>query len=117
MKAGRPIQFLLRIVITLLLLTCPLLQEELSAQEGVVTETGIVYGNGGDTLKEVPEQYERASPVNYVRRDSPPILILHGDKDDEVPLEQAKLLNEKMKEVGAVHMLIIRPCGTSSIRI
>ena len=61
----------------------------------------------GGTLQEVPEQYKRASPLSYVRKDSPPILILHGDMDDEVPLEQAKLLDAKMKEVGASHTLMI----------
>ena len=61
----------------------------------------------GGTLKEVPDKYKKASPVTYVRRDSPPVLILNGDKDDTVPVEQAEILDSKMKEVGAVHLIII----------
>jgi acetyl esterase/lipase len=62
----------------------------------------------GGTPKEVPEQYKRASPLTYVRRNSPPILTIHGDMDSEVPLEQAEQLDAKMKEAGASHTLIIK---------
>lgn len=62
----------------------------------------------GGTLKELPELYKRASPLTYVKKDSPPILTIHGDRDPEVPLEQAKRLDAKMKEVGASHTLIIK---------
>ncbi len=61
----------------------------------------------GGSLKEVPDQYTKASPLTYVRKDNPPVLILHGNRDDTVPVEQAQILDAKMKEVGAVHTLII----------
>jgi len=35
---------------------------------------------------------ERASPANYVSPDDPPFLILHGTKDEIVPLEQSQVL-------------------------
>jgi acetyl esterase/lipase len=62
----------------------------------------------GGTIQEVPEQYARASPVAYVRKDSPPVLLLQGDKDDEVPLDQAMLLDSRMKQAGASHVFIIK---------
>jgi acetyl esterase/lipase len=61
----------------------------------------------GGTPSEAPERYKAASPVTYVSKDAPPILTLHGDKDALVPIEQAKLLDEKMKAVGASHTLVV----------
>jgi acetyl esterase/lipase len=61
----------------------------------------------GGTPSEAPERYKAASPVTYVSKDAPPILTLHGDKDALVPVDQAKLLDEKMKAVGASHTLTI----------
>jgi acetyl esterase/lipase len=61
----------------------------------------------GGKPNEVPEQYKAASPVTYVSKDDPPVLTLHGDKDKLVPIQQAKLLDEKMKAVGVPHTLKI----------
>jgi acetyl esterase/lipase len=62
----------------------------------------------GGTPMQVPELYKRASPLTYVRKQSPPILTINGDKDEDVPLEQAEQLDAKMKEVGASHTLIVK---------
>jgi acetyl esterase/lipase len=61
----------------------------------------------GGTPDEVPEQYKIASPLTYVSKDDPPVLTLHGDQDRRVPVEQAKVLDEKMKAAGASHTLMI----------
>ena len=63
----------------------------------------------GGSPAEVPDAYAKASPVNYVRNDSPPTLIITGEMDRDVPAEQARLLDRKMTEVGATHLLIVRP--------
>ncbi len=63
----------------------------------------------GGTPKEVPETYKAASPVTYISKDDPPVLTLQGDRDTLVPVAQAKLLDEKMKAVGASHTLKIFP--------
>jgi dipeptidyl aminopeptidase/acylaminoacyl peptidase len=62
----------------------------------------------GGTPEEVPEQYEKASPITYVRKDSPAILTINGDIDKYVPLQQAEFLDAKMKQVGASHTLAIK---------
>ena len=54
----------------------------------------------GDNAKIVIED-------TYVNKDAPPILTLHGDKDALVPIEQAKLLDEKMKAAAASHTLVV----------
>jgi acetyl esterase/lipase len=61
----------------------------------------------GGTPGEAPQRYKAASPVTYVGKDSPPVLTLHGDKDALVPIGQAKVLDEKMKAVGASHTLMV----------
>ena len=61
----------------------------------------------GGAPSEAPERYKAASPVTYVSKDAPPVLTLHGDKDALVPVEQAKMLDEKMKAVGASHALMV----------
>ena len=44
--------------------------------------------------------YFAASPVKYVRKDNPPFLILHGQIDDIVPVEQARELYRLLKNAG-----------------
>ncbi len=58
------------------------------------------------TPVEVPERYKAASPINYVTNDDPPVLTLHGDQDDLVNIEQARMLDAKMKAVGVSHTLL-----------
>jgi len=53
------------------------------------------------------KNYQLASPVTYITRDDPPVLTLHGDKDKLVPLEQAQILDERMKTIGVKHELVV----------
>jgi predicted peptidase len=61
----------------------------------------------GGTPEEAAERYKAASPVTYVSKDDPPVLTIHGDQDALVPVENARLLDKKMKEAGASHMLLV----------
>jgi acetyl esterase/lipase len=61
----------------------------------------------GGTIQEVPKQYEKASPISFVSIDDPPVLTIHGDRDQSVPVEQALLLDDKMKKVGDSHTMVI----------
>jgi acetyl esterase/lipase len=47
------------------------------------------------------ELAKRLSPLSYARKDLPPILIIHGDKDEIVPYQQAVRLHEALESVGA----------------
>lgn len=40
----------------------------------------------------------KISPINQVRPAAPPFLLIHGDKDGRVPLEQSHLFQKRMKE-------------------
>lgn len=41
---------------------------------------------------------ESVSPLYYVDKNSPPVLIVHGTKDPIIPYEQSSLLYQKLKE-------------------
>jgi acetyl esterase/lipase len=62
----------------------------------------------GGPPEKVPELYARASPLTYVTEDDPPILLIYGDIDPHVPLQQVELLDAKLTEMGVSHSLIIR---------
>ena len=55
---------------------------------------------GGKTFDEAPEAYKLASPLFHLTRDDPPTLIFHGTIDSTVPVIQADILAEKLKELG-----------------
>ena len=61
------------------------------------------------------EKLVAASPVMYITPDDPPFLIIHGDKDGIVPLEQSQVLDEQLKKVGVPSVLVIVKNGTHSI--
>jgi acetyl esterase/lipase len=48
------------------------------------------------------------SPVYHVTPDDPPTLIIHGDKDPIVPLQQSELIIEKLKSSGVEAKLIVK---------
>jgi acetyl esterase len=51
----------------------------------------------------------KASPVIYVSKDSPPFLLIHGSKDEDVPYDQSVEMCDRMKEVGARCDLVTVP--------
>jgi acetyl esterase/lipase len=51
------------------------------------------------------------SPVNFVSADDPPVLIIHGNKDIVVPLQQSESMIEKLKEAKVPCNFIIREGG------
>jgi dipeptidyl aminopeptidase/acylaminoacyl peptidase len=61
------------------------------------------------TLNDVfgPDQLVSASPVTYISPDDPPFLILHGDQDTVVPVEQAYILHEGLTAAGVPSQLVI----------
>lgn len=60
--------------------------------------------NPGDAI---PEAYAKTSPVKFVNRI--PTMIIHGDKDEVVPVQQAYILEKALKEKGVQHKLVIVP--------
>jgi acetyl esterase/lipase len=55
----------------------------------------------GGTAAEKPDVYEQASPVTHAAKDNPPILMIHGEVDQLVPIAQAESMAAKLKDAGA----------------
>ncbi|RYD35744.1 MAG: alpha/beta hydrolase [Verrucomicrobiaceae bacterium] len=55
----------------------------------------------GKTAEETAENIRKGSPVAMVRKDSPPILVVHGTKDALCDISHSRALVEKMKAAGA----------------
>jgi acetyl esterase/lipase len=47
-----------------------------------------------------------ASPINYVSKDDPPALLIHGDADRIVPFHQAEMMEAALKSMGVPVRLI-----------
>jgi acetyl esterase/lipase len=48
------------------------------------------------------------SPIYHVSADDPPTLIIHGDADELVPIQQAKILVEALEKAGVEAKLVVR---------
>ena len=46
-----------------------------------------------------------ASPFSYIHRGAPPVLTIHGTKDEIVPYDQARLLHESLRAAGVTTWL------------
>jgi acetyl esterase/lipase len=55
----------------------------------------------GGPVDEREDEARQASPVRYVTPDDPPFLIVHGEQDETVSIEQSELLEAALKKVGA----------------
>ena len=54
----------------------------------------------GGPISENLEKAAKASPITYVSKDDPPILIMHGDLDPTVPLDQSQRFYDALKKAG-----------------
>jgi acetyl esterase/lipase len=52
---------------------------------------------------------KRVSPINYVTKDDPPIITIHGDKDALVPYQQSVRLHKALDAAGVPHELFTVP--------
>jgi acetyl esterase/lipase len=51
-------------------------------------------------LADEPERFAAASPIDQVREDAPPFLVLHGDRDSLIPLPDTRLFVDRLREVS-----------------
>lgn len=58
------------------------------------------------------ELYHEMSPVSYLTKDSPPLLMIQGDKDTTIPVKQAHRMQEALNTIDApVEILIVENAG------
>ena len=66
----------------------------------------------GGAVMENKDKAARVNPITYVSKDDPVFLIVHGDKDPTVPINQSQLLFEALKKVGLTpHLHVIHGAG------
>jgi acetyl esterase/lipase len=64
------------------------------------------------TLEQKPEEYRRASPITYVSRDDPPLLLVQGEQDEIVPFDQAVRMKRAYESQKlAVEFIRVRNAG------
>lgn len=59
-----------------------------------------VVGLFGGKVKDKAALAAQASPVTHVSKEAPPFLIVHGDEDKVVPLDQSEALQAALKKAG-----------------
>ena len=57
------------------------------------------------------EHYKDIAPYYHVTKDDAPTLLLHGDADKLVPIQQSELIVARFKEVGVPHKLFLKRGG------
>jgi len=63
----------------------------------------------GGALNENIAKARAASPITYITKDAPPFLIMHGDRDNLVPLAQSQELRDALQKAGVEAKLVVIP--------
>jgi len=68
------------------------------------TEENVANSNGakllGCTVQDCPELAKQASAYDNVSKDDAPFLIMHGDEDPGVPIQQSIQFYERLRKIG-----------------
>ena len=63
----------------------------------------------GGTVTAHQDEAKAASPVDFVDKDSAPFLIMHGNQDPLVPLQQSQELDDALRAAGVESTLVVLP--------
>lgn len=70
--------------------------------------TQLFGGNAPDKA----DLYKLGNPIPHIDKDCPPFLILHGDEDKIVPLNQSELLKDALEKAKIpVEMVVVKGAG------
>lgn len=75
---------------------------------GILQGFKSAFGPRADTAEERQKYGREISPIYFVTSNLPPTLILHGDADKLVPLQQAESFVQRAREAGATAKLIVK---------
>lgn len=75
-------------------------------------------GLGGSTGWEGigPHQHDRVSPISFIHRVKTPVLLLHGERDERVPVGQARFFARGLRRYGVPNELVIYPREPHGLR-
>ena len=63
-----------------------------------------------------PHRHDELSPISYATNISTPVLILHGEKDERVPVSQGRYLARALREFQRPFELVVYPREPHGIR-
>jgi acetyl esterase/lipase len=69
----------------------------------------------GGTYEKVPQNYHRATPLEYVSADTPPTLMIHGQKDEMVAYEHNLRLKKILDPAGVKNVIVTLPWATHGL--
>lgn len=75
---------------------------------GILKQFKPAFGPRTDTPEERQKLGREISPIYFVHSNMPPILIIHGDADHLVPIQQARSFVKRCEEVSSPIKLIVR---------
>ena len=87
-------------------------QREANLGEGAPADTNVPGGamlGCNDSASACVEAMTKASPVTYVAKSNPPILLIAGQQDSVVPNQQSVEFNQRLQAAGASSELILIP--------
>jgi dipeptidyl aminopeptidase/acylaminoacyl peptidase len=70
----------------------------------------------GASVYEDPRVYAKSSPIEFIKNVKTPTLVLHGDRDSEVPTPQGYEFWHALKTLGVPTQLVIYPNEGHGIR-
>src|SRR5262245_55796454 len=79
--------------------------------------TSAIEGLLGGPLEENKAKAIAASPIHYVSKDDPPFLIVHGEGDRVIPVEQGQRLYEELRKAGVNATLKTPHVGHQAIQM
>ncbi len=63
----------------------------------------------GDRCEAMPGRYRDASPITHASARTPPCLLIHGEADEDVPIQQSVDFHQRLRASGAAAELIRVP--------
>lgn len=79
-----------------------------AAGVGILSAFKPAFGPRADELEERKKLGREVSPIYFITGKMPPTLIIHGDADKLVPIQQAESFVKKATEAGATAKLIVK---------
>ena len=76
---------------------------------GILKNYKPAFGPRSDTPEGRQELGKEISPIYFINAALPPTLIIHGDADTLVPIQQAQSFVQRATEAGATAKLIVKP--------
>ncbi|MBI3414433.1 MAG: alpha/beta hydrolase [Verrucomicrobia bacterium] len=75
---------------------------------GILKDFKPAFGPRSDTAEERQKYGKEISPFYFITSNTPPTLIMHGDADKLVPIQQAEVFVKRAKESGVTARLAVK---------